>query len=250
MQEILTRTYEITASDVDCHGLCRLSALLGHMQNLATEHAIILGIGGPRMMTEHNAVWLLARTQLRLDRPIPYPGEVTISTWPRGITKSATVFRDFDLFIGDERIGEATTSWVLADLVDRKVLKPTNVPALVDSPRPAVVKDCIPQKIKAPADMTQEMVRVVTYSDTDINGHMNNTKYADVACDAIRYDLCKGRFISEVQINYLHECFPGDELLVLCGEAEGVRYVRGTDAAGCVRFEVGLGLEGLECDSG
>ena len=86
------------------------------------------------------------------------------------------------------------------------------------------------------------MTRRVVYGDTDVNRHMNNMKYADIACDAIRYDLCGGQFISEVQINYLQECFPGEELLILRGEADGARYVRGTDAGGQVRFEVSLRL--------
>ncbi|MCL2563930.1 MAG: thioesterase [Oscillospiraceae bacterium] len=243
MMEILKRTYPLTASDVDCHGLCRLSALLQYLQNMATEHAVILGFDGERMLTEHNAVWMMVRMHLTLDRPIVWPEELTIHTYHRGVTaRTAAVYRDFDIFVEDERVGEATISWVLADIDERKILKPGQIPYLLDSPRPAVVKDRIPAKIKAPAEMTQEMVRAVTYSDTDINGHMNNTKYADVACDAIRYDLRKGQFISEVQINYLQECFPGDELLVLRGEADGVAYVRGADADGRVRFEVSLGF--------
>jgi len=46
MREILTRTYPLTASDIDCHKLCKLSALLGHIQNLATDHADVLGSAG------------------------------------------------------------------------------------------------------------------------------------------------------------------------------------------------------------
>ena len=240
MQEILKKTYALTASDIDCHGFLRPSSLLGYLQDMATEHAIILGLDGPRMAREFHVVWLMARLHLALDRPIPFPGELTIQTYHRGVTKSAAVYRDFDIFLGEEQVGEATISWVLADLRDRKIVKPSSIPILLDSPRPAVVKDRIPEKIKMPEEMAEAMVRPVYYSDTDINGHMNNTKYADIACDVIRYDLCKGQFLREVQINYLQECFPGDEILVLRSRADGVDYVRGTDAAGVVRFEVSM----------
>ena len=246
MQEILKKTYPLTASDVDCHGLCRPSALLQYLQNMATEHATILEFDADRMLAEYNAVWMMARLHLTLDRPVAFPGELTIHTYHRGvIERTAVVFRDFDLFVGGERVGEATASWVLADIQNRKILKPGAIPFLLESPRPPVVKDRIPAKIKAPAEMAQEVVRSVTYSDTDINGHMNNTKYVDVACDAIRYDLCKGQFISELQVNYLQECFPGDEIIVLRGAADNAHYVRGTDAAGRVRFEVCMTLDAL-----
>jgi len=240
MKEILEKTYALTASDIDCHGLLRLSALLSYMQNMATEHAVLLGVGRERMVQEYHAVWMMARLHLTLDRPIGASDELTIHTYHRGVTKSAAVFRDFDFLVGDERIGEATISWVVADIRDRKILKPGSVQAIVDSARPAVVKDCIPEKIKAPQEMALGMVRPVTYSDTDVNGHMNNTKYADLACDVIRYDLCAGQFFTEVQINYLHECFPGDEILVFRAEDEGVHYVRGADAEGKARFEVSM----------
>ena len=239
MQEILKKTYLLTASDVDCHGLCRTSALLQYLQNMATEHAIILELSGERMMAEYNAVWMMVRLHVTLERPIRWPGELTIHTYHRGVTeRTAIVFRDFDLFVGEERIGEATVSWVLADIRDRKILKPGNIPFLLTSPRPAEVKDRIPAKVKAPPEMAKALVRTVTYSDTDINGHMNNTKYADVACDAIRYERCKGQFISEMQVNYVRECFPGDEIIVLRGAADDTHYIRGTDAEDHIRFEV------------
>ncbi|MCL2588412.1 MAG: thioesterase [Oscillospiraceae bacterium] len=242
MKEILKNTYPITASDVDCHEQCRLSALLGYLQNMATEHAIMLGLDGAGMIAEHNAVWMIARLHLTLDRPIQYPDEITMHTWHRGVGKGPIIFRDFDILVDDERIGEATMSWILADVQDRKIIKPGTIPALVNTQRPAVVKEIVPEKIKAPAEMVQGMVRPVRYSDTDINGHMNNTKYADVACDVIHYEKMSGKFISEVQINYLHECWPGDELLILRGEQDGTHYVRGTDADGKVRFEVSMQL--------
>ena len=48
------------------------------------------------------------------------------------------------------------------------------------------------------------------YSDTDVNGHVNNTRYADFACDAVELDkLPPEQFLAEMQIGYLAECRPG-----------------------------------------
>ena len=42
------------------------------------------------------------------------------------------------------------------------------------------------------------------YSDTDINGHVNNTRYADFVCDALELEnLSQDRFLSQMQIGYL-----------------------------------------------
>lgn len=246
MQESIKRTYALTASDIDCHRRLRLSNLLEYLQNIATDHAEILGLGGDLMAQEYGAFWMMVRSHLSLRRPITYEDSaVTIHTWHRGVGKSATVFRDFDIYVGDELAGEAVASWVVVDIEARRILKPGTISALVETWRPEVVKDIVPAKVSAPEGLEQAFRRVVRYSDTDINGHMNNTRYADIACDAIGYERVADRFVSELQMNYLRECFPGDELLVLTANADGDSFVRGVGDSGEPRFEVRLGFSAV-----
>jgi len=215
------------------------------MQNIATDHANSFGLGGDKMVADYGAVWMMARMYVRLSRPIANGDELRLTTWHRGADKTAVVNRDFDIFAGDERIGEAVISWVIVDVALRKLVKPLALTIVADSPVPCVVKDIVPGKIKPPEYMTQEMTRIVRYSDTDLNGHMNNTKYVDIACDAVQYEKLTGKFISEVQINYMQECFPGEELMISRGEQDGLEYVRGADKEGKVRFDVGLRIEDI-----
>jgi len=110
------------------------------LQNMATEHALELGLDGDKMIREHGVVWMMARLHLELMRPISFDdGAITIHTWHRGMGKTAAVFRDFDIFVGDERVGEAVTSWVLADIRDRKIVKPSSLSALLGNLRPTIV---------------------------------------------------------------------------------------------------------------
>jgi len=210
------------------------------MQNLATDHADALGLSGDTLIRECGAVWMIARQYIRLRRPIAYSDALRITTWHRGADKTPTVLRDFDIFAGEERVGEAVMSWVLANVATRKLVKPLSVPIVADSKRPAAVKDIVPAKIPLPEGMAKVLTRTVNYSDTDINGHMNNTRYADVACDALRYDRHSGRFIAEAQFNYLQESFPGDELDIFAAQHGGTHYVRGADGGGKPRFDVSL----------
>jgi len=194
------------------------------------------------MTAQHGVVWMMARMYLRLFRPIVYGDELRMSTWHRGVDKSPIVLRDFDIFVGSERVGEAVISWIVASLATRKLVKPSSIPMIAESPKPAQVKDITPAKIKTPDGMTRQMSRVVSYSDTDINGHMNNTKYADIACDVIRFVTRGGQFISEAQLNYIYESFPGDEIIIFCAEQDSTHYIRGTDLQGQARFDVSLKL--------
>jgi len=243
MEETIRRSYTLTASDIDGHRRLRLSSLLSFLQNIATDHAEILGIGGDKMMQEYGAFWMMVRSYLTLRRPITIEDEVlTVHTWHRGVGKTAAVFRDFDIYAGEELVGEAVASWVMVDVAARRILKPSSLSAVVNSLRPEAVKDIIPAKVSMPGELAEAFRRPIWYSDTDINGHMNNTKYADVACDAIRYEGCADRFVSEMQISYLKESFPGDELGVWTATLGDDCFVRGVDEAEEARFEVRLGL--------
>jgi len=207
---------------------------------MATEHALMLEIGGPQIAKKYKAAWMMVRVHLILKRPIKHDNVLDIATWHRGVGETAAVFRDFDIFVGRHWVGEAVTSWVLADITQRKILRPGTIHGLENSPRPIAVKNILPKKIRMPREMEVALTRPLYYSDTDINGHVNNTKYADMACDALRLEQRKDRYISHAEINYVQEGFPGEVLTLYRSEEEDTQYVQGVDADGKARFVVRL----------
>ena len=108
----------IDSRDVDGSGVCRPSALLGHLQEAATLAAEHGGFGRARLLEECRGFWMLARMWYQLKRPLLWEEQVTVHTWHRG-GKGAMMYRDFDLFAGDEHVGEAVSGWVLADKIGR-----------------------------------------------------------------------------------------------------------------------------------
>lgn len=241
-QEILKKEYTLSATDIDCHGRFRLSALLNHMQNMATQHATILGFDRDYMMGEHNLFWMLVRSQLSLKRDIRFEETVTMHTWPRPITKGPIVFRDFDLFVSGEHVGEATMSWVLVDITSRNIIKPSTLARLQKTPEVQTPKTTAPGKVKLPEEMKTVFHRPVFYSDTDINGHMNNVRYVDIACDALAFEQRGEQYVSELLINYQKECFPGDQLEILTHAQGDEHFVTGRFATGQSSFDLSLTL--------
>ena len=76
-------------------------------------------------------------------------------------------------------------------------------------------------KLRLPQEMEPVCHRRMQYSDTDINGHVNNCRYADFVCDAMEMqNLEEDKFLSQLQIGYLAECRPGDELEMQWGKRE------------------------------
>ena len=82
-------------------------------------------------------------------------------------------------------------------------------------------------KLRAPKDLKLLERRKMHYSDTDVNGHVNNTRYADFACDAVELDkLPPEQFLAEMQIGYLAECRPGEILDLEAGSIDSGCYVQ------------------------
>jgi len=233
--------YEMTVDsrDVDGWGRCRPSAVLGYLQEAATLAAEDGGFGREKTL-EYHAFWMLARIWFRLDRPLRWEEKVTVRTWHRG-SKTALMYRDFDLLAGGVPVGEAVSAWVLAGVEDRKLLRLSQMRELEGTEGGGLCKQLTLSKLRMPGEMEERDRRRMGYSDTDINGHVNNTRYADFACDALEMEkLEAGTFLSQLQIGYLAECRPGEELRLMAGQEGETRFVRGMDEDGKSRFEAAL----------
>jgi len=231
---------KVDTRDVDGRSRCRPSALLGYLQEAATLAAESRGFGREVLMTHHGAFWMLARLWYRLDRPLRWGEELTIHTWHRG-GKGASMYRDFDLYVDGVHIGEAVSVWVLVQLEDRKMLRLAQIPELEGTGGGERNKDIQLSKLRLPEGMAPVERRLMHYSDTDINGHVNNNRYADFACDAIRADLLEeDTFVASMQLGYHAECHPGEVIDLLVARGEQTQFVCGVDENGKSRFDARL----------
>jgi len=228
----------IDTRDVDGRSCCRPSALLGYLQEAATLAAEHRGFGREVLLEKHGAFWMLARMWYRLDRPLQWGEELTIHTWHRG-GKGASMYRDFDLYVEGKPVGQAVSLWVLVRLEDRKMLRLSQIPELEGTSGGERNKDIQLSKLRMPEGMSLAERRMMHYSDTDINAHVNNTRYADFACDAIRADLLpEGVFVAGMQLGYHAECRPGEVIDLYTARQEQGCFVHGIDETGKSRFDV------------
>lgn len=230
----------IDTRDVDGQSHCRPSALLGHLQEAATLAAECRGFGREVLMEHYGAFWMLARLWYRLERPVRWGEELSIHTWHRG-GKGASMYRDFDLYVQGEHVGEAVSVWVLVQQSDRKMLRLGQIAELEGTGGGERNKSILLGKLRMPDEMELVERRRMHYSDTDINAHVNNTRYADFACDAIEAErLARGQFVREMQLGYHAECRPGEIIDLLWARQGEEHFVLGMDESGKTRFDVRL----------
>ena len=243
MAQSYYHSVRINSRDVDANGHCKASAVLGHLQEAATQAAEHGGFGRELLLKECGAFWMLTRVWYRLERPLFWDETITIHTWHRG-GRGAVSYRDYDILSGDRVIGEGVAAWVLADVESRKLVKLNDLDILQSTSGEELCKAIKLAKIKPPCFLKEAERRVLRYSDTDINGHVNNTRYADFACDVLNMDkLAPGLFLSQMQIGYLGECYPGECLRMMEATLDTDNYVCGLDEEGKARFEASLRFE-------
>lgn len=238
--------YPIDSRDVDPWNHCKPSGLMGILQEAAVAAACELHASRPEMMEKYNLFWMLARMWYRLDRPLKWNETLSIRTWHRG-GSGASSYRDFDLFVDGKPVGEAVSVWVLADADTHRLARMSKIEEFQGTDGGELCKNKSLSRFKLPQEMAAADHRAMHYSDTDINGHVNNVRYADFICDAIRMDqLGQDFYVSALQVDYLAECMAGETITLFTGEQDGLRYVRGADAAGKSRFEGAVTLTPLD----
>jgi medium-chain acyl-[acyl-carrier-protein] hydrolase len=212
MEMIYRREFEITDLYVDCFGRLKPSAILYIAQEAAGGHCLQLGVDWDSL-AKRNLFWAVLRHSVRITR-LPRRGEtVTAETWPMPTTRTAypraMVIRDEN---GQELVSTISL-WVLMDLQTRGMVLPGKSGITVEG----ITRGCelaTPRSI-SPGALEEVSQRMVSYSDLDRNGHMNNTRYLDWVCDLLPSSFHRDHGLKEFTVGYLAESREGQVLKLL-----------------------------------
>lgn len=221
-----TESFLISSTDTDASYECRPSALFVYLQRAITEHSQAVGTSRDDMLEKYNCYWMVLRIWVRLNRPVIWGETLTVQVTVRKPV-GTRIYRDCDLYIGNEHVGEAATMWVLANRMTKRPILLENLPEF-PTENIETAKSITLSRITFPEYMELHDRRKLYYSDTDINGHINNTRYVDLACDAAELDKRPhGVFMQEILISYVNECFAGEELEIYRGKANNQLFIHG-----------------------
>ena len=162
--------YTVDSRDIDPWYHCRPSGLMGMLQEAATQAACALHVSRDEMLERYNSFWMLARLWYRLDVPLSWGDTVHIRTWHRG-GRGASTYRDFDLFVNGQPVGEAVSTWVLADAATHKLARMGRITEFQGTDGGPLCKERTLSRVRLPETMEHADSRAMHYSDTDVNGH-------------------------------------------------------------------------------
>ena len=194
---VYERRFRLKSSDVDKDRRLRTSVLFSMLQEAAIAHTEELGMGREKTL-DRGLLWIVTLQRAEIERMPLYDEDVVLRSWP-GRTMHLLFPRYFSLETeAGEPLLRASSIWSLIDARTRAIVFPEKHGieiegvttgaeiALPSAPRPVGANGLADGA--APKIRTAERSFTVPYSFVDLNGHMNNTKYFDLAEDMI-FDL-------------------------------------------------------------
>ncbi len=216
MNKTYSEVFSVRATDCDLNKRMRPAALFVAMQEGGERHAVSLGLGYDAMM-ERGLFFVLARIHVHFERAPRCNERVVHTTWPGASNRFfCPRYHTFTLEDGT-LLASAGALWVMLDTQKRKIVSPLTAalpfPDTSDITAPIDLPTRMPQLTEA----TETFMRCPVYSDYDINGHVNNTRYIGWLCDAFGNETLKNHYLSDLVAGYEKEIRLDDPLrLSLC----------------------------------
>ena len=226
----LEKCYELRAADFDRYDRIHPSSVLSLFQDVAGIHANALGIGYNALMAQ-KTIWVLTKVRYRMvGAPRRYE-TVRVRTWPLPPAR-VNFRREYVMETPEgEVLIQGSSEWVVVHSEKRRVLPATDLYPSDDYCTDTYFEGRLAKvPVFTPCD---EGHRLVTgFTQLDINGHINNTCYADYVMDALAPGA--GETVRELQLDYHRELLSGQEVRLHLQRQGGTVLCRGICGEECM----------------
>ncbi len=232
MNRVFEDIYNLRAADFDRWSKLRPAAIMDLFQDIAGRHANALGVGLEDLLKK-NIVWILVKLRFRVLKDARMYQQVKVRTWP---LPPQRIGYEREYVIADEKgeaIAEGSSEWVLMDFSSRRIIKLDELYPLESFCETRNYEGRFP-RLRAFEGEGEVYSFLPPYSDFDMNGHVNNTKYANFVFDALSPD--ESFSLKEFQMEYHREVLPGERLNIVLARQEGAILARGENDEGVKMF--------------
>jgi acyl-ACP thioesterase len=217
-EELLLRS-----KDVDMFRRLRTSELFRLLQEASIRHTEQLGMGRDKTL-DRGILWVLLMQRAEIARMPEYDERIVLRSWP-GKTMHLLFPRFYALETADgEPLLRASALWSLVDEKTRKVVFPEKYGVVIDGV--VTGEEIAMPGAVAKAACAFERDFTVPYSFVDLNGHMNNTRYFDLAEDSVGA-AAAGKLLKAIGVEYQNEARLSETLHLRWGEENSGVYLCG-----------------------
>ena len=191
---------------------------IGHLGNnllnAADFHSNDRGYG-VNYLNSVNKTWVLSRLSVELDKIPAIYEDFVVETWIDSVMRYFTN-RNFKITNKDGYVyGYGKSIWAMIDTTTRQpvdILKISNetISEYLETDYANPIKKS--SRVKLDDDLKLQQSILTTYSDIDINGHVNSIKYIEHILDLFPIEYYKKYRIKKFDIAYIMESHNNDKL--------------------------------------
>ncbi len=206
-----TEDFRIKSYENDVRQKLRLTTLFQYLQEVAGRHVTDTPVGYDALEAR-GQFWVLVRIRARILRMPAWRDTVSVETWAKRMDRMFA-YREYEVRKDGELLIAATSEWMLMDRESRKPCRLSCLPAAMPLREEEGLAERIGKLVPAGRGLTSRKC-VARYSDIDMYHHVNNTKYIEWAMDCFEYSFLAGHEVEEIQINFVAEVGPDEEVSV------------------------------------
>lgn len=208
---VYQQAFTIRSYDVDFQRRLRPDVLCSYLQEVASEHALQLGVGYQQLEAQR-MLWVLSRLLLQVERLPHWHEEITIETWAKG-TDRLFALRDFRVRnAAGEVLCTATSNWLILHRDSHRPVRPDQFFSRLKHEEDAV--NAVAEKLDEASQTSALYTLEVGYADLDHNRHVNNLRYIAWMFNCFDLDFYAQHQLREMQINFLSEVREGASVSV------------------------------------
>lgn len=234
MIEKFSADYTIPCYDTDLNQRLKPAAFLNMAQEAANLHADYLGVGYDTLDDTKQA-WVMSRMRVVFERLPLWREKVNLKSWHKG-AEGFMFLRDFILSDNaGEPLVKATTSWLVIDMTTRRLARRGAFAEFAADSSKCIHEHVIEEpaaKVVIPEGFSpiKSAIHTASYSDLDMNRHVNNVQYVVWAMDIVDLEMTDSTPLRELEINFNTEVRPADQVeltLYANPDASGTLFVEG-----------------------
>ena len=211
---IFKENFKVQLKDIGKENYIKNIGILEILENIGTHHSDISGYG-PNDIERTGVSWVLLDWKLQVLKRPKYGQTLYVNTWARttgGEIKKTYTYRDFEIYDEENNLRVIGTSkWVLVNIETGRITKiDEQVIEKYEPENKNVFNIDELDKIKTPETFSNEIEYKVSRRDIDLNGHMHNLYYLDLAYEALPEEVYEKRPYDNVRIQYKKEIKLGD----------------------------------------
>ncbi|MBQ3291259.1 MAG: hypothetical protein IJH43_02630 [Mogibacterium sp.] len=228
----------IRSEQVDMSRRLRISELFRIMEEASIAHTEELGCTRHKTL-DRGLLWVIARQSAEISELPYYDDEIVIRSW-QGNMLQMFFPRIYEIYKEGRCIIRGYAFWTLIDEESRDLVMPEDydisIPSRPDSEEFYLQAVVIPKG--AEPVMSRDLR--VRFSQVDINGHMNNTRYFDIIDDVTKEDPAKAAqetVPKSILANYVSELTLGENFTLNEYSSGNDRIFEGTDSKNKFRIK-------------